>query len=93
MHVAQQLAEGYIVLEIQDVAECLNLAGVVIKHQQHAGKSKHDKKIEGDSAHAPGVAVTHGVAINFRGMKVKEYVRKHTQSPVARGVVMLVAED
>ena len=93
MHVAQQFAEGYIVFEVQDVAKRLNLARVVIEHQQDAGEGKDDEQVESDSAHAPGVAVTHGVAINFRGMKVKEYVRKHTQSPVARGVVMLVAED
>jgi predicted nucleic acid-binding protein len=93
MHVAQQFAEWDIVLEIQDVAECLNFAGMVIEHQQDAGKSKHDKKVKGDSAHAPGVAVTHGIAINFRRVKVKEYVGKHPQSPVARGVIVLMAED
>src|SRR5437870_4915447 len=93
MHIAQQLAEGDIVLQIQDVAKSLDLAGVVIKHQQDASESEHDKKVESDSAHAPGVAVAHGIAINFGGMKMKKYVGKHAQSPVARGVVVLVAED
>src|SRR5205807_2101080 len=78
---------------IQDVAERLNFTGMVIEHQQDAGESEHDKKVKRDSAHAPGVAVAHGVAINFRGMKMKEYVRKHAQSPIARGVVVLMAED
>src|SRR5256885_16044217 len=93
MHIAQQLAEGDIVFEIQNVAKRLNLAGMVIKHQQDASESEHDKKVESDSAHAPGVAVAHGIAINFGGMKMKKYVGKHAQSPVARGVVVLVAED
>ena len=39
MHVAQQLAEGNVVLEIKHVAERLHLAGVVIEHQQHAGEA------------------------------------------------------
>src|SRR2546423_1351285 len=66
---------------------------MVIEHQQDASESEHNKKIEGDSAHAPGVAVTNRIAINFGRMQVKEYVRKHAQSPVARRVVVLMAED
>ena len=66
---------------------------MVIEHEQDAGEGEHDKKIESDSAHAPGVTVAHGIPINFGGMQVKEDVGKHAQSPVARGVVVLVTED
>src|SRR5260370_1181499 len=56
MHVAQQFAEGNVVFEVQHIAEGLHFARVVVKHQQHAGKSKHDEQIKCDATHAPGVA-------------------------------------
>ncbi len=93
MHVAQQLAERNIVLEIEHVAKRLHLAGVVIKHQHHAGQREHNKQVERDSAHTPGVAVTHCVPINFRRMQMQEDVRQHAQSAITRRVVVLVAKD
>jgi hypothetical protein len=86
-------AEGHIVLEIEHVAKGLHLAGMVIEHQQHAGEGEDDEQIERDSAHAPGVAVAHRVAIDLRRMQMQEDVGKHAQRPIARRVVVLVAED
>ena len=93
MHVAQQFAERDIVFEIQHVAKRLHFAGVVIKHQHHARQSENNKQVEGDSAHAPGVAVAHRVAVDFGRMQVQEHVRQHAQSAIARGVIVLVAKD
>ena len=93
MHIAQQLAERNVVLEIQHVAKRLHFAGMVIKHQHHAGQREHDKKVERDSAHAPGVAVTHRIAVDLGRMQMQEHIGQHAQRPVARRVVMLVAED
>jgi hypothetical protein len=93
MHIAQQLAEGDVVLEIQDVAKCLHFAGVVIKHQHDTGEGQHNKKVECDPAHAPGVAVAHCVAVDLGRVQMQKHVGQHAQSPVTRRVVMLVAED
>ncbi len=59
----------------------------------HAGEGEHDKEVERDSAHAPGVAVAHRVAVDLGRMQVQKDVGQHAQRPVARRVVMLVAED
>ena len=93
MHVAQDLAEGNIVLQIEHVAERLHLAGMVVKHQQHPGVGQHNEQIERDSAHAPGVAVAHGVAVDFCRMQMQEHIREYPQRAVARRVIVLVAED
>ncbi len=93
MHVAQQLAEGDVVLQIQHISKRLYLARMVVKHQHHAGQSEHDEQVERDSAHAPGVAVTHGVAVDLGRVQVQEHVRQYAQSAIARGVVVFVAKD
>src|SRR5204863_5693786 len=93
MHVAQQFAEGNVVFEVQHITECLHFAGVVVKHQQHTGKSKHDEQVEGDAAHAPGVAVAHRVTIDLGGMQMQENVGEHAQGAIARRVVVFVTED
>src|SRR5246127_4975020 len=93
VHVAQNLSERNIMLEIEYVAEGLYLARVVIEHQQHAGIGEDDEQVERDSAHAPGVAVAHRIAVDLRRMQVEEDVRKHAESAVAWCVVVLVAED
>jgi hypothetical protein len=80
-------------LQIEHVAERLKFGGMVIEHQQHAGESEHDEQIKRDSTHAPGETVAHGVAIDLRRMEMQEDVGKHAQSPVARRVIVLVAED
>src|SRR5260370_26979192 len=92
VHVAKQFAEGHVVLEVQDVAERLHFAGVVVKHQQHAGKGEHQEQIEGDAAHAPGVAVAHGVAIDLSGVQMQKNVGEHAESASARRVVVLVTK-
>src|SRR3989475_11680860 len=93
MHVAQQFAEGHVVFEIENVAEGLHFAGVIVKHEEHAGEGEDDKQIERDAAHAPGVAVTYRVTIDFGGMQMEEDVREHAEGAIARRVVVLVAEN
>ena len=56
-------------------------------------KREHDEQVERDSAHAPGVAVAHRVAIDLGRMQVQKHVREHAQRAIARRVVVLVAED
>ena len=92
MHVAQKLAERDVVFEIEDVAEGLHFRGVVIKHQQDAGESEDDEKVEGDATHAPGEIVFGGVAINFCGMQVEENVGEDAEGAVARLVIVLDAK-
>src|SRR4029077_20295423 len=72
MHVAQQLAERHIVLEIQNIAERLHLARMVVKHQQHTGKGEDDEQIKRYAAHTPGVAVTHRIPVDLRRMQMEE---------------------
>src|SRR5580698_789469 len=93
VHVAQQLPEGNIVLEVEHVTKRLHFAGMVIEHLQHAGKGEHNKQVKRDSAHAPGIAIAHRVPVDLRRMQMKENVGQHPQSAVARRVVMLVPED
>ena len=93
MHVAQNLAKRDIVLKVKHVAKRLHLAGVVIKHQQHAGVGEDDEQQKRNPAHAPGVAIAHRIAINLRRMQMEEDVREHAQRAIARRVIMLVAED
>src|SRR6185437_4843826 len=45
------------------------------------------------SAHAPGIAIAHRIAVDLGRVQVQEHVRQHAQSAVARRVVVLVAED
>src|ERR1022692_4930598 len=66
---------------------------MVIEHQQHAGESEHDKQVERDSAHAPGIAIAYRVAADLGWVQMKEDVRQHAQRTVAGRVIMLVAED
>ena len=80
-------------LEIEHVTKCLHLGGVVVKHQQHAGISEDDKEVKSNPSHAPGIAVAHGVAIDFGRVQMQENVGKHAQRAVARCVIVLVAED
>ncbi len=93
MHVAQEFAEGHVVLEVEHIAEGLNLARVVVEHQEHASERKNDEQIESDPAHSPGVAVAHCITIDFGGMEMEEDVRKNAEGAIARDVVVLVAED
>src|SRR6266403_653713 len=93
VHVAEQFTERDVVFEVKDVAEGLHLAGVVVKHQQDTSEGEHQKQIESDAAHAPGVAVTHGVAINLGRVQMQKNVGEDAESAVARRVVVLVAED
>jgi hypothetical protein len=51
------------------------------------------KQVKRDSAHAPGVAVAHGIAIDLGRMQMQEDVGQHAQRAIARRVVVLVAED
>ncbi len=57
VHVAQQLAERNVALQIQDVAEGHDLRRVVVEHQQRAGEHQRDVDVERHAAHAPGVVV------------------------------------
>src|ERR1700722_2517983 len=93
VHVTQQLAERNVIFQVQDVAEGLHFRRVVIKHQEHAGKSKDDKQVESNSTHTPGEIVLRRVAINLRRMQVKEDVRKDAEGAVAWFVVVLDAEN
>ena len=93
MHVAQEFPEGDVVLQVENVTESLRLGGVVVEHQQDAGEAQHQKKVEGDAAHAPGVVVADGVAVDLSRVEVEENVGQHTERAVAGLVVVLDAED
>src|SRR5208282_2020364 len=93
VHVAQQRAEGHITHQVNNVAVRLALGGVVVVHQQHAGKGQHDKQVEGDAAHSPGVVVAHRVAVDLGRVQVQEDIGKHTQGAAAGTIVVLNAED
>src|SRR5262249_352611 len=93
MHVAKQFAEGYIMLEIEHVTESLYFGGVVVEHEQDAGKGKDDEEIEGDTTHAPGITVPNRVTIDFCRMEMQEDVGKHAQRTIARRFVVFVPED
>ena len=67
--------------------------GMVVEHQQRAGENQRDVDVERHAAHAPGVVVAHGVAIDLGGMQVQEDVGEHAQRAAARRFVVLVAED
>src|SRR6266403_3088674 len=77
VHVAEQFAERDVVLEVKDVAEGLHFAGMVVKHEQDAGKGEHQEQIESDAAHAPGVAVTHRVAVDLGRMQMQKNVGEY----------------
>src|SRR5260370_25943464 len=66
---------------------------MLIEHQEHAGESKHEEQIEGDAPHSPGVAVAHRVTVDLGRGQMQENVGEHAEGTVARGIVMLVAED
>ena len=93
MHVAQQFAERHIVFQVQHIPKRLHFAGMVVKHQQYAGKGKHDEQIKRDPTHPPRVAVAHRVTIDLGRMQMQENVGEHAQGTVARRVVVLVPED
>ena len=92
VHVAQQLAEGHVVLEVEDVAEGHNLGGVVVKHEQRAGEDQRDVDVERHAAHAPGVFVGHRIAVDFGRMQVQEDVGEDSQSAAAGRLVVLDAQ-
>src|SRR5205807_10277845 len=94
MHVAQKLPERYVVLEIEDVAKCLDLRRVVIEHQQYAREGAHDEEIERDSTHSPRVLIAQCVPVDLRRMQMKKDIRENRERTVA-GVGTLVrnAED
>ena len=60
---------------------------------QYARERQNNEKVERNSAHAPGVAVADRIAVDLGWMQVQEHVREHAQRPVARGVVVFMAED
>src|SRR5262249_40614471 len=93
VHVAEQLAEGYVMLQVEHISKCLHLARMVVEHQQNAGEGQHDEQVEGDTSHSPGVAVTHRVAVDLSRMKVEEDVRQDSQGAVARRIIVFVTED
>src|ERR1700733_12860329 len=93
VHVAQQLAKRNVIFQIQNVSEGLHFRRVVIKHQEHAGKSEDDKQVERNSTHTPSKIVLRRVGINFRRMQVKEDVGKDAESAVAPFVVVLDPEN
>ena len=83
VHVAQQLAERDVVLQVENVAERLHLRGVVVEHQQDAGEGQHDEEVERDPAHAPGVAVADGVAVDLGRMQMKEDICQNPERAAA----------
>ena len=93
MHIAQQFAEGHVVLEVEHVAKGLHFAGMVVEHQQHAGEREDDEQIKSDATHAPGVAVADGVTIDFGRMQMQENVGEHAEGAIAWRVVVLMAEN
>ena len=46
MHIPQQLTKRYIVLQVQDVSERLDLSRMVIKHQEQPRKGQVQKQKE-----------------------------------------------
>src|SRR6516165_6692545 len=89
VHVAKQFAKGNVVLEIQNVAKRLDFAGMVIEHQKYAGEGQHNEQVEGNSTHAPGVAVTNSIAVDLGGMEMEEDVREHSEGSIPRRVIVL----
>ena len=51
------------------------------------------KQIKGDAAHAPGVVVFHGVAIDLGRMQMQKDVAENAQRAAARRLVVLDAKD
>src|SRR5690349_8539463 len=66
---------------------------MIVVHQQDAGKGQDDEEIEGDSTHAPGEAVSHGVAIDLGWVKMKKDVAQDAQRSAALCIVVLDPED
>src|SRR3984893_4220872 len=93
VHIAKQLAKRNVVLQIKNVAECLHLAGVVVKHQQYTGEGEHEEQIKSDAAHSPGIAVAHCVAIDLSGVQMQKNVGEHTECAIARRIVVFVPEN
>ena len=94
VHVPEELAEGHVVFEVEDVFERLHLDGVVVVHQKHAREGEDDEEVEGDAAHAPREGVARGVAVDLRRVEVEEDVREYGERAVARvGAVVRDAED
>src|SRR2546427_1344301 len=50
-------------------------SGVVVVHEQDAGEGQDDEEVKGDSAHPPGEAVAHGIAIHFGRMEDRKSTR------------------
>ena len=88
VHVSQQLPKGHVVFQVENVPEGLYLGGVVVEHQQDAGKGQHDEQIEGDPSHAPGVVVGDRVAIDLGRVQMQEDVGQDPQRAVARLLVV-----
>ena len=89
----KQLSEGHVVFKIQNVAEGLHFARMVIKHQQDAGEGEDDEQIKCDAAHAPREFVFYGVAIDLGGMQVEENVGQDRERAIARRLIVLDAEN
>src|SRR6267154_2039199 len=66
---------------------------MVVKHQQDTGKGEHQEQIKSDAAHAPRIAVAHGVAVDLGGVQMQKDVGEDAEGAIARRVVVLVAED
>ena len=79
VHVAKQLAERHVVLEIDDVLKRLSLRWVVVKHQQDSGERQNYEQVKRDPAHPPCVTEAHRVAIDLRRVQMQEDVGQHTQ--------------
>ena len=94
MHVPEQLAKGNIVLQVKNVTKGVDLRRVVIKHQEHAGEGQHDKQVERDAAHSPGVLVAHCVTIDLGRMQVQKNIGENCERTIARiGAIVRDAKD
>src|ERR1035437_8741234 len=81
-------------LQVENVAERLNLGRVIVVHQQNAGERQHREEVKADSPHAPGVTVAGRVAIDSGGMKMEKNVGENRYRASSRiGPLMLHPED
>src|SRR3954471_5131015 len=80
-------------LEIENVAKSLHFAGVVVEHQQNAGKGEHEEQVKSDPANSPGVGIAHRIPIDLGGMKVQENVGKKAKLSIALRVILFVAKN
>ena len=93
VQVAQQLAEGHLGLQNNNIRISPFDRGCVIEHQQQPGQRQLHKRHHRHHTQPKGIGRAHAVPFHFDRVQVKEYIARHHQRAIQRVVRPTVAKE